>query len=60
MAAQAHAFSAFSRRLASWAARGEEELEAYHQRYAELAAYAREKLKKGESDVDSPALGKSG
>jgi low affinity Fe/Cu permease len=34
----------------------EEELADYHKRYAELAAYARQKLKEGGSDVDSPAL----
>jgi low affinity Fe/Cu permease len=34
----------------------EEELAAYHKRYAELAAYARRKLKEGGSDEDVPVL----
>jgi low affinity Fe/Cu permease len=35
----------------------DEELAAYHKRYEELAAYARNKLKQGGSDEDVPELG---
>ena len=35
----------------------DEQLEELHQRYNELAAMAREKLKRGDTDEDSPELG---
>ena len=38
----------------------DEELAAYHKRYEELAAYARNKLKQGEADDDVPMLRDTG